>query len=53
MSKFARDDAVAGAILADGNDFRQVRVRLANGEEIIVVLPKLRKFGCWFGTLCV
>ena len=50
MPNFPHDDAVAGEILAHGSDFRQVRVRLANGEEIIAVLPKLRRFG-WFGNL--
>jgi hypothetical protein len=51
MPKFADNDAPSGEILAHGNDFRQVRVRLANGEEIVAVLPKLRKFGCLFGPL--
>jgi hypothetical protein len=51
MLNFAHVDAVTGEILAHGNDFRQVRVRLATGEEILAVLPNLRKFGCLFGTL--
>lgn len=51
MPNFADDDAIASEILGHRNDFRQVHVRLANGEEIVAVLPKLRKFGCLFGTL--
>jgi hypothetical protein len=50
MPEFEHNDAVPGEILSHGNDFRQVRVRLASGKEVVAVLPKLRKFGCWFGT---
>jgi hypothetical protein len=51
MAKPANNNAVVGEILGHGSDFRQVCVRLQDGREVVVVLPKLRKYGCLFGTM--
>jgi hypothetical protein len=45
------NNAVAGEVLAHGSEWRQLSIRLTTGEEIVAVLPNLRKFGCSFGSL--